>query len=452
MKPISLVRFDALAGYARSAYIRFLIDELSWFEHAEGRVLGMTFRDRTDSDFGGMVFGQDRLGRYRWIGATPEYYPSNRRAEAHLRQEMERLAHQPDEEYYQGDEEGSPIDFFAALPGNKVLNTGFIALSDDEAFSAARGIVEPMMRWYDDVDGNFIEQFQTGGFDARIWELYLFAAFREMGFDITRDEPAPDFYCANPLAEFYVEALTLNPSIAADGTTASVPRDNTEEFVDYLHNYMPTRFASGLTTKLAKRYWEQAHVTGKPLVFAVQDFSAPGSMSFTRSAFENYITGYTQTATRDKAGKLIITPKKIGSHHWGQKTIPSGFFELPESENVSAVLFSNSGTIAKFNRMGVLAGFGSDRVKLFRVGYAVDHDPNASAPVEFRHDVRDPGYSESWSEGIDIWHNPHALHPLDPRSFPGVAHHRLLPDGQVVSVTPRWHPLGSTTLHMLPKP
>jgi hypothetical protein len=46
----------------------------------------------------------------------------------------------------------------------------------------------------------------------------------------------------------------------------------------------------------------------------------------------------------------------------GQKVIPSGFFDLPGPENVSAVLFSNSGTISKFNRMGVVAGFGSRRV------------------------------------------------------------------------------------------
>jgi hypothetical protein len=36
-----------------------------------------------------------------------------------------------------------------------------------------------MMHWYEDPDGNFIEQFQTTGFDARLWELYLFAMFCE---------------------------------------------------------------------------------------------------------------------------------------------------------------------------------------------------------------------------------------------------------------------------------
>lgn len=34
-----------------------------------------------------------------------------------------------------------------------------------------------------------------------------------------------------------------------------------------------------------------------------------------------------------------------------KKQIPSGFFNLPDAENVSAVLFTNTGTIPKFLRM-----------------------------------------------------------------------------------------------------
>jgi len=56
------------------------------------------------------------------------------------------------------------------------------------------------MRWYEDVDGNFIEQFQTTGFDARIWELYLFAAFRELLYAIDRTHTAHRFFFASTLA------------------------------------------------------------------------------------------------------------------------------------------------------------------------------------------------------------------------------------------------------------
>jgi hypothetical protein len=317
-------------------------------------------------------------------------------------------------------------------------------------FSAARGIIEPMMRWYEDADGNFIEQFQTTGFDARIFELYLFAAFSEIGYEISRIHAVPDFCCENPDGAFNVEAVTVNPTRDAKGVIVpEPPTDTPEQLKAYFEDYMPIKFAGVLKGKLDKHYWEKPHVADKPLLFAVEDFSAPGSMIHTRSAFERYIYGYDHEWERDAEGNLIIKPRKVGIHKWGTKEVPSGFFELPGSEHVSAVLFSNSGTIAKFNRIGLLAGFGSERLELVRVGTAVDHDPKATRPLAFERSVRDPAYTEKWSEGIDIWHNPNALLPLDPELLPVVAHHWLLPDGQVESFTPEWHPFGSMTLHSL---
>ena len=56
-------------------------------------------------------------------------------------------------------------------------------------------------------------------------------------------------------------------------------------------------------------------------------------------------------------GKLVITNRDLKSHTFKGKTIESGFFSLPDAENVSAVVFSNAGTLAKFDRIGVLAGY-----------------------------------------------------------------------------------------------
>ncbi|WP_245436921.1 hypothetical protein [Rhizobium chutanense] len=429
--------------------IRLLCDELSWFEHGGERVLGVVVRDRSDDDFGGHIFGKDRNARYRWIGSTG-FHERRRHAEVDLRREMERHAAMPDEEYYQDDEQGQPVDFFAPLANENKLHPSFKALRDAEAYSAARGIIEPMMRWYQDADGNFIEQFQTAGFDARIWELYLFAAFTEMNFEIFRIHAVPDFCCSNPVGAFTVEAVTVNPSRDATGAIVPPPPTETPEQIQaFIRDYMPIKFAGPLKAKLEKRYWEKPHVGDKPLVFAIQDFSAPGSMVHSRSAFERYIHGYEHDWERRDDGTLVIKPRKIGVHKWRAKEVPSGFFDLPDSEHISAVLFSNSGTISKFNRMGALAGFGSERLRLVRVGTALNHDPNATAPFVFERAVKDPRYKESWAEGIDVWHNPRAVHPLDPNLLPDVAHHWLLPDGNVKSLAPDWHPFGSMTLHSL---
>ncbi len=75
----------------------------------------------------------------------------------------------------------------------------------------------------------------------------------------------------------------------------------------------------------------------------------------------------------------------------------------------------------------------------------MDHDPNATEPLRFRHVVNSPDYSETWAEGFDVFHNPNALHPLEEWMLPGATHHWLLPDKQMLSHTPDWQPLGSMT-------
>src|SRR5262249_27517103 len=147
--------------------------------------------------------------------------------------------------------------------------------------------------------------------------------------------------------------------------------------------FMPIKFGSALTSKLSKRYWEKPSAADKPLLFAIQDFSAPASMVFTRTALPIYLYGRTWDAARDAGGHLEIHPRTIATHRWGEKEIPSGFFTLPDAENISAVLFSNSGTIAKFNRMGHLAGFGSKRLIILRDGFLYDPDPDAADPKVF---------------------------------------------------------------------
>lgn len=449
MKLVSPLRFDALAGYVRDPRFFFVGEDVGYFEEGNERVLGVLVRDQIDNDYGGVVLARDRSLKFRCVDMI-EFLEDRGRAEAELGKKLKEVAELPDEEYFQRDEVGKPVDFFTPVVPAERLNPHFVRLRDEETFSAARGIIEQMMRWYDDVDGNFIEQFQTTGFDARIWELYLFAVFREMLFALDRTHAAPDFLCVNPLARFYVEAVTVSPTRDAAGAIVPPPAIRTpEELKAYRQHYMPIKFAGPLTSKLGRRYWDLGHVGDSPLLFAIQDFSAPQSMIRSRSAFEAYVTGYRHTAERDANGKLKIVPHKIDAHRWGKKVVQSGFFTLPDAEHVSAVLFSNSGTISKFNRMGLLAGFGSPRLRLWRAGLAVNHDPNSTTPIPFRHSVNDPAYRESWSEGMDLWHNPTALHPLDPDALPLAAQHRLLADGQVTSNVPQWHPLVSRTIQTL---
>jgi hypothetical protein len=453
MLPISLLRFNALAGYARDPRSAVYAEELGWFEHDQERVLGLLIRDRADNDFAGVVFARDELLQYRWTTMT-DFASTPRRARALLRPSMERAAMAPVEEHYQGHPRRKPVDFFTPLVEREGLNPGFLSLIELEGFSPARGIIEPMMRWYEDVDGNFVEQFQTAAFDARLWELYLFATLVEMGFRLDRTNVAPDFIASGLRGSIAIEAVTVNPTRdRRRGIILPPPTTTVEERFAYLREYMPIKFGSALYSKLAREYWAQPHVRGLPFTLAIQDFSAPGSMISTRSALQVYLYGYDHNWRHDADGHLIVTPRRITTHRWETKEIPSGFFFLPGSENVSAVIFSNSGTISKFNRMGLLTGFGSQNVQMIREGFVYDDgDPDSAAPKQFRHVVNSPSYKETWVEGLTVYHNPRALLPLDSQIFPGAAHISLLPDGNIGAFTPSWYPLGSRTIIVTPKP
>lgn len=273
----------------------------------------------------------------------------------------------------------------------------------------------------------------------------------EANYAISREHAVPDFCCSSVLGELYIEAVTVGPTVK-DGQIVSPPPGDTPEALEgYLKEYMPIKFGSALFTKLKKQYWNQPHVAGKPFIFAIADFSAPMSMVRSQPALERYLFGYEHTGALDDQGKLIISPVRVETHQWGDKPpIPSGFFRLPESEHVSAVISSNGGTIAKFNRMGILGKFGSKRVLLVREGRMVDHNPNATVAKIFRVIVNSAGYEENWIEGLNVYHNPNAKIPLPMEMFPDAAHHFCDEEGQVTSYTPEFHPMSSVTHHHYP--
>src|SRR5205085_4716286 len=112
----------------------------------------------------------------------------------------------------------------------------------------------------------------------------------------------------------------------------------------------------------------------------------------------------------------------------GEKTISSGFFLQPDAENISAVIFSNSGTWPKFSRMGFQAGYHRGNVTMFRQGFCHDADPRASEPAKFFYVVGDGSHNEKWGEGLEVFHNPKARIALPREYFPDAADH-VLRDG-----------------------
>jgi hypothetical protein len=339
-------------------------------------------------------------------------------------------------------------DLLTPIRPLKNLHPQFINLITHDVFEPARGMLREVYADFPDPDGNFVEQFQTSGFDARTFELFLFAMFKDIGHHVGR-APRLDFILARECQTACVEAGIASPP-SNDGVrpyTHDAPTSTPEELQDYVEQEMAVRLGSPLFSKLQKRYWTLPQAQGWPLIFAIENFH-DGALHFSDAVLSRYLFGLSSHWYHDVDGKLIITHMPIDKHRVGTKEIPSGFFSQPDAENVSAVLFSNGGTIAKFNRMGHQGRHHSDKVRMIRWGTRYCYDPNATSPEMFLYEVGDPSQAlESWREGTVLVHNPRAGHPV-PRGWLGTSVEQYLKNGRIVAdFAEPFHPYGSTTVN-----
>jgi len=295
MEEISELRFNALAGYAKDPRAVLFGEEIAYYESENGNILGLIIRDLEDNNFAGIIFGRDANLRYRWTSMT-DFFETSDQARDALMEIITKLLSKPNEFHYQGDEKGDPVDFFTPVHSPKELHPNFRKVASEVYFFPARGIIEPMMRWHEDLDGNFVEQFQSTAFDQRIWELYLFTTLIELGFKLNAAHAVPDFIGKSLFGKIAIEAVTVGPTKQGTQIIPPPPLESVEQIKAYLQDYMPIKFGSPLFSKLKKKYWEKEQIVDVPLVFAVADFSSPGSITRTQSALERYLYGYTFNA------------------------------------------------------------------------------------------------------------------------------------------------------------
>lgn len=455
-KPMKRARFTLLTIGTRHSKAAYMSSEISWWSSQDERVLGMVCIDKTDRDYFWMILLRDRIGRFRCANLVVDM-KTVARAESELRLAIAEILKIDDIEKHgeQGDETNNPIDLFelATDQNPDQLHPYFKLLREEPGREPARVVFKELARWLAPTDPHLVREFQTSGFDQRLWEFYLWAAFREFFLDVEQLE-APDFRCQAPGIDFTVEATTVAPS--QHGVLADHPNPKThEETVEFLNNYMPMKFGSSLNTKFNKvnaqglHYWEFEHSKGKPFAIAIADFHEPigkskiGSMTYTQSALWQYLYG-SRVYWEFEGDQLIIKPDKIGEHRYKEKTIPSGFFDQPKAENISAIIFSNAGTLAKFDRMGVAAGFAAEGYGYIRSGLKYNPDPNALMGTPFTKNVLDEDYEEWWTQEVQVFHNPNAKHKLPFEWLLGATHH-YFENGLLKSYAPHDSVLSSMT-------
>ena len=276
-------------------------------------------------------------------------------------------------------------------------------------------------------DRNWASDCQTTNFHTRIWEAQLLASFREQGLLVEQPFESPDFRIENRNGgEAWVEAVTANPPVPynhVNAPFADIPTEREEIFF----GAAALRFAKTIGNKLEKRYDQRPHVAGKPLILAVADFHASGSMMWSREGLIGYLQGSGATVA-EVDGRLVAVPLPA-EHLLGPTRFPAGLFANDHHRELSAVIFSNACSIAKLNRVPVSGGGAPEGYRYTRMGKFFDRKPGALAGNLFCLDITSDDYRNLWPHGYEPWtaelevfHNPFARHPVSVELLPEATH------------------------------
>lgn len=345
-----------------------------------------------------------------------------------------------------------PLGLFDPLAAAGTLSPDFVAVRDRRSYAPARRLMERIFTDYPQRRREFVRDFQTRGFSARLWELALFAYLAEREYDLTVGHDYPDFIVMREGITAAIEATTTNPSQegladpSARAELPHVPADIAESQAELvfqlgkaLRRKIERRNAAG------RRYWEDPHVHDRPFVLAVEAFHSDTALYHGDSMLATYLYGLEWVGTHDEHGAAVIEARPVQEHAWRDRTIPSGFFTQPGTESVSAVLFSNAATISQFQRIAIERGLGEPGVYAVRRGTCYNPDPNALEPAVFSYEVSPEYPRETFAVGMRLFHNPNARTPLPDGFFMDVSEHALFPDGLVGGHHPPFVPFGSAT-------
>lgn len=465
VKKISQEKFNSYVALITQPEAQFFFKEIYWVANKSETILGTVLFDKIDNNFSAVLLGRDEKKQFRCFECNKDFN-TPQDALLWLRIKIEQQTHKGHFYYPQGDHiKEQNLDLFEDVVSENKQHPYYKLLKHNKGWLSAKNIIKEIMHHYTDIDGNFVKEFQSEGFEQRLWELYLFMCFKEEKLKVDRNYQHPDFIVMSGENIIGIEAVTVSRKTKISAYQNLFNPNGIKHFPivtdKILHNDMPLMWGSSLYAKLTHtvkkepknptnneriHYWELPYLRGKPFIIAIQDFHNDFSMTWSCNSLIEYLYGY-KSFSYYEDNQLKIKLQKIDTYFKKNgKSIPAGFFFLPEAKNISAVIASPLGTLSKFNRMGKQAGLDSSNTTMIRFG--IRHNEKSNDPIFFNYNVGDDKtHKETWIEGFSIFHNPNATCPVPSYLFPNAAHH-YLKNEQIVSSVPNFMPYNSYTLNV----
>jgi hypothetical protein len=266
-----------------------------------------------------------------------------------------------------------------------------------------------------------VQEFQLS-FNSPFWEVYLYATFRDYGFAFDWSHPAPDFSLSRDGKSLVVEAVTANAAQGKpnewDGMEWLVDGPSRATFdIGALNREAMVRIANaihGKARKFTDSYAKLPHVAGKPFVLALAPFEQPRfNLQYNRPIMSVLYDHYVDEPAflRNPAE----FPNGPPTRHLGfvkkdnGADIELGLFNDDRMREISAVVFS---CVATWGKVSSMTPQTPEHRTILRTIWGGTPD---GRPVQ-RMGMADE-IGETLSDGLQVFHNPFALRPLDPEVF-----------------------------------
>jgi hypothetical protein len=268
--------------------------------------------------------------------------------------------------------------------------------------------IEKWAEGFPDRDKKFVQQFQST-FNSSFWEIYLFKLFKTLNFNFKWDHPSPDFDLNFNGLDFIVEAAISNHSIHSKPEWEH-EKINVNVYEYYINNmnkineFSIIRHANTLISKF-KRYNEHysklEHVKNKPFIVALGSYEIPLFYhQYDRAIMALLYNHYVNEEVYNKepnnfpfgppSEQLDFVKKENGTE------IDLGLFLNDSIREISAIIFNPLATISKIH-------CSKKRTNGIHKHIWSHNDNTMSQTINTKELIED---------GLFIFHNPYAKHPL----------------------------------------
>lgn len=283
------------------------------------------------------------------------------------------------------------MDLFTPVVDGKDFHHNFVHTIAPSA-SGVRKVLQAWADGFADRDGKFVREFQTT-YNSGFWELYLHAVLKHLKIDVDFSHHAPDFVCSN-------KALVIEAAIASHAHDDIPEWEKTikdiigDKDIYKIWTHSTIRLSNALHAKIKKyreNYSNLEHVKDKAFILAISNLTKPD--------FNLHGDVPMQWLLYDGLEQKVL-------HKSNGSEVPLGLFRSDAFSDISGVIYSSLATFGKARALGDDVGnflFQAVRIK------------DNFTPIRIV--APKDEYKESLCDGLRLFLNPYAKHPLNTDDF-----------------------------------